>query len=81
MHLLDAVLFLDIRMVASSLIKRLKGYASYRAATHQLRHAFPDSRPPADEACSICMEPMAAAKQLPCGHHFHLACLRCVLGL
>lgn len=30
----------------------------------------------AAELCAICMERMAAAKQLPCGHHFHLPCLR-----
>ena len=28
------------------------------------------------EQCAICMERMAAAKQLPCGHMFHLPCLR-----
>ena len=30
-----------------------------------------------DDACAICREVMAAgAKRLPCGHYFHLACVR-----
>ena len=75
-----------------SLTKRVRSYLAYREATHNLKHAFPDAQltgaaraavgggaegqqvPP--EQCAICMERMAAAKQLPCGHMFHLPCLR-----
>lgn len=64
-HVVDAVLLLDVRAVAGSLARRLKGYAAYCAATHRLRHAFPDTRPSEPEPCSICMESMAVAKQLP----------------
>ena len=54
-----------------------RGYLNYRHATHSLRHAFPDAMlGSSHELCSICMERMSCAKQLPCQHHFHLACLR-----
>eukprot|EP00798_Chlamydomonas_sp_ICE-L_P020709 gene20709-27518_t len=70
--------------------RRFKAYASYRAATHCLQHAFPDAvvqhlessgaeaavGGPMSHDCTICMEAMTVAKQLPCGHCFHLACLR-----
>jgi hypothetical protein len=75
-HVVDAILLLDIRSVAGALSKRLHAYWLYREATHRLQHAFPDAWPNNDEPCSICMEPMSRAKQLPCGHTFHLACLR-----
>eukprot|EP00197_Chlamydomonas_leiostraca_P007948 CAMPEP_0202862562 /NCGR_PEP_ID=MMETSP1391-20130828/3557_1 /ASSEMBLY_ACC=CAM_ASM_000867 /TAXON_ID=1034604 /ORGANISM="Chlamydomonas leiostraca, Strain SAG 11-49" /LENGTH=736 /DNA_ID=CAMNT_0049542111 /DNA_START=87 /DNA_END=2294 /DNA_ORIENTATION=- len=75
-HIVDAVLLLDVRAVLGSLAKRLRGYAAYCTATHRLRHAFPDARPTEPEPCSICMDAMAMAKQLPCGHLFHLSCLR-----
>jgi hypothetical protein len=75
-HVVDAILLLDIRSVAGALSKRLHAYWLYREATHRLQHAYPDAWPKDDEPCSICMEAMARAKQLPCGHTFHLACLR-----
>lgn len=31
---------------------------------------------PEGEECAICKDTMAAAKKLPCGHMFHVACLR-----
>ncbi|CAI5946035.1 unnamed protein product [Closterium sp. NIES-64] len=44
--------------------------------------APPSGRPPpaqitafADD-CAICREPLSSAKRLPCGHLFHLSCLR-----
>uniref|UniRef100_A0A7R9W0Y7 RING-type domain-containing protein n=1 Tax=Chlamydomonas euryale TaxID=1486919 RepID=A0A7R9W0Y7_9CHLO len=76
-QLIDAILFLDIRSIAMSMAKRLRGYLNYRHVTHSLRHAFPDAAPgAADDACTICMDRMLVAKQLPCGHLFHLSCLR-----
>ncbi len=58
LHLVDLVLLMDVRAVASSLLRRLRSYSEYRAATHRLHHAFPDARPGEEEPCSICMEPM-----------------------
>ncbi|GIL69685.1 hypothetical protein Vretifemale_512 [Volvox reticuliferus] len=78
-HLMDAVLFLEMRGVMISLVRRLKGHLSYRAATKHLDTTFRDVRP-SDGAtidCSICLDEIAhVAKQLPCGHVFHLSCLR-----
>eukprot|EP00798_Chlamydomonas_sp_ICE-L_P014773 gene14773-20822_t len=77
--LVDIILCLDVRAVVLSAFRRFKAYASYRAATHCLQHSFPDAKFTSSGAadgnvpgglaheCSICMETMAQAKQLPCG--------------
>ncbi|GFR49983.1 hypothetical protein Agub_g12126 [Astrephomene gubernaculifera] len=102
-HLIDAMLFLDMRSVLSSLLRRLRTHLAYRAATHRLDTCFKDVYPHqqhqqlaatgggTDAAaaaaataahsssfdCTICMEEIGSVgKQLPCGHIFHLACLR-----
>ncbi|XWS60093.1 hypothetical protein CRYUN_Cryun07bG0004800 [Craigia yunnanensis] len=71
-HLVDAVLFLNIR--------RVKGFIKLRMALGALHAALLDAtseeiRAYGDE-CAICREPMAKAKKLHCNHLFHLACLR-----
>jgi hypothetical protein len=76
----DALLFLDIRAVAVSLHRRCRAHFLYRAATFNLNHTFPDAAP-ADLArhdgdCAICRDGLQAGKLLPCGHVFHLSCLR-----
>lgn len=52
----------------------------HRAATHSLDFTFPDATDKllvaGDSECAICRDRLAAAKQLPCGHLFHLPCLR-----
>ncbi|GAX79862.1 hypothetical protein CEUSTIGMA_g7302.t1 [Chlamydomonas eustigma] len=75
-QLIDAILFLDIRSIMVSMFKRIRTYMAYRRATYSLWHAFPDTTASDHDPCAICMERMAIAKQLPCGHLFHLACLR-----
>ncbi|GLC44603.1 hypothetical protein PLESTM_001620300 [Pleodorina starrii] len=82
LHLIDAVLFLDMRAVLLSLLRRLRSHLSYRAATQRLNTTFRDVHPAALAAtgaadCTICMDEIVhVAKQLPCGHVFHLSCLR-----
>ncbi|KXZ50741.1 hypothetical protein GPECTOR_15g426 [Gonium pectorale] len=108
---IDAVLFLDMRAVLMSLLRRLRSHLSYRAVTRRLDTCFRDVRPlpqphhhhahhhasAAEGAggagatasgaaavflsgeldCTICMDPISeVGKELPCGHVFHLACLR-----
>ncbi|EFJ45639.1 hypothetical protein VOLCADRAFT_94007 [Volvox carteri f. nagariensis] len=84
-HFIDAMLFLDMRTVLLSLLRRLRSHLSYRAATQRLNTTFRDVHPSALVAagggatidCTICMDEIVhVAKQLPCGHVFHLSCLR-----
>ncbi|KAF7836333.1 E3 ubiquitin protein ligase RIN2 [Senna tora] len=83
-HLVDAVLFLNIRVNISALlgaiINRIKGFVRLRIALGALHAALPDATAEElrayDDECAICREPMAKAKKLNCNHLFHLACLR-----
>ncbi|KDP22422.1 hypothetical protein JCGZ_26253 [Jatropha curcas] len=79
-HLVDAVLFLNIRALLSAIIKRVRGYVKLRIALGALHAALPDATSEElrayDDECAICREPMAKAKKLHCSHLFHLACLR-----
>ncbi|XP_056853147.1 E3 ubiquitin protein ligase RIN2 isoform X2 [Raphanus sativus] len=79
-HLVDAVLFLNIRALLSAILKRMKGYIKLRIALGSLHAALPDATSEElrayDDECAICREPMAKAKRLHCNHLFHLGCLR-----
>jgi autocrine motility factor receptor len=79
-HLVDAVLFLNIRALLSAILKRVKGFIKLRRALSALHRALPDATSEElqsyDDECAICREPMAKAKRLSCHHLFHLACLR-----
>ncbi|XVE63893.1 hypothetical protein DITRI_Ditri07aG0057700 [Diplodiscus trichospermus] len=79
-HLVDAVLFLNIRALLSAIVKRIKGFIKLRMALGSLHAALPDATfeetRAYDDECAICREPMAKAKKLHCNHLFHLACLR-----
>ncbi|XP_044468474.1 E3 ubiquitin protein ligase RIN2-like isoform X1 [Mangifera indica] len=83
-HLVDAVLFLNIRVnisaLLSAIIKRIKGFIKLRLALGDLHAALPDATSEElrafEDECAICREPMAKAKKLQCNHLFHLVCLR-----
>ncbi|KAL9237057.1 hypothetical protein vseg_011646 [Gypsophila vaccaria] len=79
-QLVDAILFLNIRALLSTVVKRVKGYIKLKRALGALHEALPDATPEEiqayDDECAICREPMAKAKRLPCKHLFHLSCLR-----
>ncbi|GAB2233377.1 hypothetical protein Droror1_Dr00002599 [Drosera rotundifolia] len=79
-HLVDGILFLNIRALLSAIVKRVKGFIKLRIALGALHGALPDATSDEikvyDDECAICREPMAKAKKLPCSHLFHLACLR-----
>ncbi|KAI3519561.1 hypothetical protein L1887_08771 [Cichorium endivia] len=79
-HLVDAMLFLNIRALLSAVAKRTRGFIKLRIALGTLHGALPDATPEEiqayDDECAICREPMAKAKKLSCNHLFHLSCLR-----
>ncbi|XP_041007635.1 E3 ubiquitin protein ligase RIN2-like isoform X1 [Juglans microcarpa x Juglans regia] len=79
-HLVDAILFLNIRALLSALLKRIKGFIKLREALGALHAALPNATAEElqafEDECAICREPMAKAKKLHCKHLFHLACLR-----
>lgn len=57
-------------------------YMDYRAVTWALQHSFKDAthnHSAGDHECAICKDAMGTAKELPCGHVFHLHCLRALL--
>eukprot|EP00126_Sphaerothecum_destruens_P006962 Sdes_comp19614_c0_seq1m11360 len=70
----------DLYITAKSFSKRLHDMLQYRRATANMNQRYPDASLPelaaADNTCIICREEMSAAKKLPCGHVFHLHCLR-----
>lgn len=92
LQFVDAVLFLNVRAISTALHRRLAGYVRFLAATRNLRGTFPDATEDdlaGMPECAVCLEPMrwdpkaagrvgrrAAPKKLPCGHIFHLQCLR-----
>ncbi|CAI5999384.1 unnamed protein product [Closterium sp. NIES-65] len=59
---------------------RVADFIRYRRITSNLNERFPDATPEelerADSTCIICREEMTSAKKLPCGHLFHVHCLR-----
>ncbi|XP_077236188.1 E3 ubiquitin protein ligase RIN2-like isoform X2 [Tasmannia lanceolata] len=79
-HLVDAVLFMNLRALVSATLKRIKGFLKLRRALSTLHGALPDATSEElhayNDECAICKEPMAKAKKLSCNHLFHLACLR-----
>ncbi|KAL7614386.1 hypothetical protein Lser_V15G09217 [Lactuca serriola] len=79
-HLVDAMLFLNIRALVSAVAKRTRGFIKLRIALGTLHGALPDATSEEiqayDDECAICREPMAKAKKLSCNHLFHLSCLR-----
>ncbi|BBM99040.1 E3 ubiquitin-protein ligase synoviolin [Marchantia polymorpha subsp. ruderalis] len=59
---------------------RVADFIRYRNITSNMNDRFPDATPEelgrSDATCIICREEMSTAKKLPCGHLFHIHCLR-----
>lgn len=69
-------MYLSLRQFQKTLIDVIKS----RMATSNMNERYPDATTEelenGDNTCIICREEMTIAKKLPCGHIFHLACLR-----
>lgn len=63
-----------------SFITKAHRMIQYRRATHNMNEKYPDATQEEleviDKICIICREEMQTAKKLPCGHIFHMHCLR-----
>eukprot|EP01137_Pigoraptor_chileana_P023383 Opistho-2@89580 len=70
----------DLYMTFRSFVKRVNDFFQYRRATANMNQRYPDATreelASVDNTCIICREEMTSAKRLPCGHVFHLHCLR-----
>ncbi|XP_074581638.1 E3 ubiquitin protein ligase RIN2-like [Curcuma longa] len=79
-HLVDVVLFINMRALISAIAKRIRTYLKLRKALTSLDGALPDATYEElcafDDECAICRGPMVRAKKLSCNHLFHLVCLR-----
>ncbi|KAG0222034.1 hypothetical protein BGX31_009393 [Mortierella sp. GBA43] len=78
--LIDAVLFLNMRSVFNNLRKKLASHQAYRQALKNMEASYPSATEKQladyDDDCAICRDSMTSAKVLPCGHIFHLSCIR-----
>ncbi|KNC85816.1 hypothetical protein SARC_02000 [Sphaeroforma arctica JP610] len=71
----------DLYMTLRSFVQRVRDMVQYHQATSNMNERYPDATPEElaamDSTCIICREDMeAGSKKLPCGHIFHLTCLR-----
>ena len=77
--LIDVILLLNMRNVFLSLIRKWNNYTTFVAMEEELRLRYPTiegDEIPADQVCAICRDSMTVAKVLPCGHLYHLRCIR-----
>jgi len=78
--LIDIILVSNIHASAYSLHKKVRQYIDFRNALIFMRTTFAAATEEEikqyNDNCAICREPMETAKKLPCGHLFHLSCLR-----
>jgi hypothetical protein len=79
-QVVDTILLFNVRSLISSMHKRVKTFMEFHCATSNLNKAFPDATKEEIETygdcCAICKDSLSSAKVLPCGHMFHLSCLR-----
>lgn len=71
----------DLFMTLRSFIARIKDWVQYHRATANMDERYPDATTEeleaTDKLCIICREEMStSAKKLPCGHIFHVNCLK-----
>lgn len=72
------VIFMQLRVLYAQLRSRLRRHGNYRRMLNIVQLSCPleelkfESELEWEEnKCAICWEPVATARRLPCGHHFH----------
>eukprot|EP00638_Chattonella_subsalsa_P007837 CAMPEP_0117743394 /NCGR_PEP_ID=MMETSP0947-20121206/6106_1 /TAXON_ID=44440 /ORGANISM="Chattonella subsalsa, Strain CCMP2191" /LENGTH=655 /DNA_ID=CAMNT_0005560081 /DNA_START=64 /DNA_END=2031 /DNA_ORIENTATION=+ len=80
--LIDAIIILNLRGVYNKMRRKHTSFIKFRELDRHMDDMFPNAQQeelaqlPEDEVCAICLKPFQAAKKLPCGHFFHMPCLR-----
>jgi hypothetical protein len=77
--LLDFLLLLHTRTIVSKIRAKLTSLSIFLTIDKRLPDATAEqlaTAQDAKDACAICREDLSSAKVLPCGHLFHLVCLR-----
>mmetsp|Transcript_20844 Transcript_20844/g.69579 ORF Transcript_20844/g.69579 Transcript_20844/m.69579 type:complete len:587 (-) Transcript_20844:110-1870(-) len=72
----DAMLFLLTRSIVNSIRSKFSSLSAFLNIDKRFHDATSEELAQVDDKCSICWETMSKAKVLPCGHAFHLVCLR-----
>lgn len=74
------ILLMKLRFLYQEIQHRLKRHRNYVLVSRTLESMYVQVPPHelfmSDEVCAICWEKMNSACRLPCGHHFHMGCLR-----
>ncbi|KAJ2703720.1 hypothetical protein FB645_003792 [Coemansia sp. IMI 203386] len=80
LNIVSALVFFNIRSIASKLYRKTRKLAAFQNAISSMKCRFPDATKEDivrfDDRCSICREVLVTAKKLPCEHLFHRSCLR-----
>lgn len=76
-NLVDLVLAIDVRVMAASLLSKMRSVARHRAAMASLRTCCKEATQDEMKSgeCAICRDSIEAGKTLPCGHVYHGYCL------
>lgn len=80
LNIVSALVFFNIRNIASKLYRKACKLLAFRKAVRSMKSWFPDASKEDiirfNDRCSICREVLLTAKRLPCDHLFHRSCLR-----
>ncbi|KAJ1770361.1 hypothetical protein IW140_004037 [Coemansia sp. RSA 1813] len=80
LNIVSALVFFNIRSIASKLFRKVRKLMAFRKAVASMKCRFPDASKEDiikfNDRCSICREVLVTAKKLPCDHLFHRSCLR-----
>ncbi|KAJ1889655.1 hypothetical protein LPJ66_007917, partial [Kickxella alabastrina] len=80
LNIVSAMVFFNLRSIASKLYRKSRKLAAFRNAVTSMKCQFPDATKEDivrfNDRCSICREVLMTAKKLPCEHLFHRSCLR-----